>query len=145
MEKPLVLVAEDNDATAALIRALLRNEFRVDRVCDGREAIERLKSGSYTVVLLDLLMPGADGFLVLEYLNAERPELLERVIVVTAAVTPRELQRLEGYRIRGVIAKPFDVEVLQDEVRRCQSRDGDGPWRTTLITSGMLLLLDLLR
>jgi len=146
LEKPLVLVADDNDATATLIQALLRADFLVDRVADGQEAVHRLRNREYSAVLLDLLMPVADGYVVLDFLSQERPDVLERVLVVTAALSSREMDRLRGYRIRGVIAKPFEVETLQREVRRCTGIDGDESPLRPLFSSGMILLLaDLLR
>ena len=146
MEKPFVLLADDNEATCTLIQALLRNDFVVEIASDGNEAIEKLKSGQYAAILLDLLMPVVDGYGVLDHLAAERPDHLSRVLVVTASLSAREMQRLRKYTVCTVISKPFDVEVLLHEVRQCAGID-DGPFlRAPLLSSGMLLFLaDLLR
>ena len=147
MEKPFVLVVEDNEATCTLITALLQHDFVVDVANDGLEAIETLKRRQYAVIVLDLLMPLVDGYAVLDFLRAERPDMLGHVLVVTASLAPRELQRVHGYPICNVIAKPFEVDVLLAEVKRCAggSDDGDGV-RGPIITTGMLLFLaDLLR
>jgi two-component system, response regulator, stage 0 sporulation protein A len=89
VEKPSVLLADDNEATCTLIRALLQSEFSIDIVGDGAEAIRRLRGRHYSAILLDLRMPLVDGYGVLDHLTSERPELLPRVVVVTAAITPR--------------------------------------------------------
>ncbi|HVG25945.1 MAG TPA: response regulator [Thermoanaerobaculia bacterium] len=146
MEKPLVLLADDNEATCTLIQALLRSDFVVDVASDGREAIDKLKSRHYAAILLDLLMPVADGYAVLDHLTAERPDLLRRVLVVTASLSPRELQRVREYSIRAVIAKPFEVSVLQNAVRECASFRGEPFLAAPFLSGGMILLLaDLLR
>ena len=146
MEKPLVLLADDNEATCTLITALLHRDFSVDIATDGHEAIEKLKRRQYAAVLLDLLMPFVDGYGVLDYLQRESPETLSRVLVVTASVSPREMTRLRQYTIRGLIPKPFEVEVLQMAVRHCAGLGGEPMLRGPLFTGGMLLLLaDLLR
>lgn len=146
MEKQFVLLADDNEATCTLIKALLRPEFEVDAVMDGVDAIERLKSHSYAAILLDLRMSVADGYAVLDFLRAERPELLGRVLVVSAALSQNERERLATYDICGVIAKPFEVETLLAAVKECTGDDGTGPMRGPLISSGMILLIaDLLR
>jgi CheY-like chemotaxis protein len=146
LEKPRVLLADDNEATCTLIRALLQREFVVDIANDGYEAIEKLKSRQYAAILLDLLMPVVDGFAVLDHLQRENPETLARVLVVTAALSPRELDRVQHYPIRALIAKPFEVDALQAAVRECAGLGGDGLLRGPLLTSGMLLLLaDLLK
>lgn len=146
MEKPFVLLADDNEATCTLVRALLQSDFVVDVASDGQEAIERLKRRDYAVVLLDLLMPLVDGYAVLDFLTAERPDLVRRVIVVTASLSPREMQRVRAYDICAVIPKPFEIETLQSSVRQCAGIGGDSFLRTPLISGGMILLLaDLLR
>ena len=146
MEKPFVLLADDNEATCTLIRALLQHEFVVHIASDGNEAIEKLKSREYAAILLDLLMPVADGYVVLDYLDEHRTDLLRRVLVVTAAMSTREMKHLRGYRIAGVIAKPFEVDVLQNAVRHCAQLDGQPRVALPLLSGSMILLLaDLLR
>jgi CheY-like chemotaxis protein len=146
VEKPFVLLADDNEATCTLIRALLQNEFAVEIASDGHEAIDKVKRRPYAAILLDLLMPIADGYTVLDFLKSERPELLRRVLVVTAAVSPRDLKRVSDYPISGVVAKPFEVDVLQGAVRRCAHDQGQSDLSTPLMSGSMLLLLaDLLR
>lgn len=146
MEKPFVLLADDNEATCTLIQALLQGEFVVEVASDGHEAIEKLKSRQYAAILLDLLMPVVDGYAVLDHLAAERPDLLRRVLVVTASLAAREMQRLRNYPVRAIISKPFEVEALQQAVRQCAGLGGEPFLRAPLISGGMLLLLaDLLR
>lgn len=145
MDKPVVLLADDNEATCTLITAVLKSDFTVDTATDGREAIEKLKSRQYSAILLDLLMPTFDGYAVLDYISRERRELLECVLVVTASVTAREMQRVREYGVRGIIAKPFDVDALLSAVKRCASgRSGDLPPGSILPTGVLLLLAGLL-
>ncbi len=146
MEKPLVLLADDNESTCTLITALLQRDFVVDIANDGQEAIEKLKSRQYAAILLDLLMPIVDGYAVLDHLQQENAELLLRVIVVTASLSPREMERVRGYAVRGVIAKPFEVDTLQAAVRQCAGLASDRFRGGPLLSGGMLLLLgELLR
>ena len=146
MEKPFVLLADDNEGTRTLIRALLKSEFEVEIATDGQEAIERLKSRRYAAILLDLLMPVSDGYAVLEFLKTEYPELLARVVVITAAITERQLARARTYSAGALIMKPFEIDVLVATVRRISGHDPLSPLSGTLLTTGMLLLLaDLLR
>lgn len=149
MEKPSVLLADDNEATCILIKALLQPEFAVDVVTDGAEAVEKLKARRYSAILLDLRMPVMDGYGVLEFLDRDRPDLLSRVLVVTAALSPVEQERVRRHPICGVIAKPFEVDTLLAAVKECVEQDGDNDptvRRAPILTSGMILLLaDLLR
>lgn len=140
MDKPFVLIADDNEATCTLITALLRGEFVVEVANDGAEAIEKLRGRQYAAVLLDLLMPVADGYAVLDFLRAERPELLSRVIVLTASVGVRQIERVREYPVCRVIAKPFEVDALVNAVRDCAGR-GSSSFREHILSGGMLLLL----
>ncbi len=146
MDKRFVLLADDNEATCTLIRALLQPYYEVHIVTDGTEAIERLKSRQYAAILIDLLMPGTDGYAVLDFLRAELPEVLSNVVVITAAISHREMARIESYPIGGLIRKPFDIDALLAMVRAIAGDSTPPPLRGSLLSSGMLLLLaDFLR
>jgi CheY-like chemotaxis protein len=139
VEKPFVLLADDNEATCTLVTALLHSDFVVETAADGNEAIEKLKARQYAAILLDLLMPGQDGFAVLEFLSRERPELLARVLVLTASLAPRDIDRVRQHAVRAIIAKPFDVEALLEAVRECSG--SSSPPGAPFLAGGMLLML----
>ncbi len=145
MQKPFVLVADDNEATCTLITALLHHDFVVETANDGMSAIAQLKSRQYAAVILDLIMPLADGYAVLDFLRIERPDLLPRVIIITAAVGRREMARVASYGVHAVMPKPFEVDALYAKVKEiaggADTFDG-GP----MMATGMILMLaDLLR
>jgi CheY-like chemotaxis protein len=147
VEKPYVLLADDNEATCTLITALLRHDFHVDVATDGREAIDRLRTRRYQAVLLDLRMPIVDGFAVLDFLKEHRPEALPNVLVVTAALSSGELERANAYGVCAIVTKPFDVETLRARVKECAATDDGIALGPVLCSSGpmILLLADLLR
>jgi CheY-like chemotaxis protein len=147
VEKPYVLLADDNEATCTLLTALLRRDFNVEAAFDGQETIERLRTRRYDVLLLDLRMPLADGFAVLDFLNEHQPDMLSRVLVVTAAVAARDLQRAASYGLCGIVTKPFDVETLLATVKKCAGVDDGNALGPMLCSSGpvILFLADLLR
>ncbi|HEY0371857.1 MAG TPA: response regulator [Thermoanaerobaculia bacterium] len=148
MEKPRVLLADDNEATCTLIAALLHREFLVEIASDGQEAIEKLKSRRYAAILLDLLMPVVDGYGVLDFLVREQPSVLGRVLLVTAAVSTRDLERMRRYPVHALIPKPFEVDTLLSLVKQCADASTDPSFPGPLLAGGMLLMLaaaDLLR
>jgi CheY-like chemotaxis protein len=147
VEKPFVLVADDNEATCTLITALLRRDFTVDAVNDGADAIAKLKNRQYAAIVLDLRMPQVDGYGVLDFLLAERPSMLRQVLVVTASLGPRELERVRAYEVCQIVPKPFEIDELLELVRQCAGVNGDGAGLGgTILHSGMIFLIaDLLR
>ena len=140
MTKPPVLVADDDEATCALMTALLSADCDVEIAQGGAEAIEKLKTRRFASVLLDLRMRGVDGYAVLDFLAAERADLLSRVLVVTASLSPRDLDRVGRYAVRGMIPKPFEIESLKRHVQECIGETGNPPI-VPLVSGGMLLLL----
>ncbi|HEX3582908.1 MAG TPA: response regulator [Thermoanaerobaculia bacterium] len=139
MDKPCVLLVDDNDATCTLVTAVLQRDFTTEICGDGNDALEKLKAGKYAAVVLDLRMPPPDGYEIMDAMLKSRPELLKRTIVVSAALSQRESQRLKSYPVADVIGKPFDVEMLLAAVKKCAGDDGM-PFGN-MLSSGMLLLI----
>ncbi|HEY8133867.1 MAG TPA: response regulator [Thermoanaerobaculia bacterium] len=146
-EKPSALLVDDNEATCTLITALLQRDFVVETASNGLEAIEKLRTNQYVVVLLDLRMPQYDGFSVLDFLKANNPEMLKSVLVVTAMLKTHEIERANSYGICGIITKPFDVDVLLGEVKKCVGDMDRGTLGNVFCTSTPMILFiaDLLR
>ena len=144
VEKRCVLIVDDNEATCALMTVLLQREFVIQTAFDGNDGIEQLKTRRYAAILLDLRMPQLDGFGVLDFLREHSPEMMRRVLVVSAALAPREVERLRHYDVCGVIRKPFDVEVLLDAVKMCAGERGGGLGVLCTSTPVILLIADLI-
>jgi CheY-like chemotaxis protein len=122
-----VLVVDDDQALRGLFTTLLsRNGFNVDCANDGRAAYDQLNRHTYSVILLDLMMPEVNGFELLERLQRDSPGLLERVIVMTGA-SQRSIENLDTSRIWGLIRKPFDIDNLVSSTLACaQGRPNRG-------------------
>jgi CheY-like chemotaxis protein len=147
IEKPYVLVVDDDEATCTLIAAILRRDFAVESVNDALEAVEKLRVNNYAVVVLDLRMPQSDGFAVLDFVKQTKPGTLRNILIVTALLSPSEIERAKSYGICGIVSKPFDVDALLEAVRHCVG-DGDGGRLSNVFCSStpmILLLADLLR
>jgi DNA-binding response OmpR family regulator len=107
-----VLVVDDDPAIRALVTKIVeRAGLPVDNARDGAEAIEKLDSGRYAVLVLDLMMPNVDGYAVITHLRSktQRPA----IIAVTAGDTAA-IRRLDGSLVHSVLRKPFDIDVLGD-------------------------------
>jgi DNA-binding response OmpR family regulator len=113
------LVVDDDPALQGLFLTLLAREgFAVDSAPNGRVAFDYLKRGTYSVILLDLMMPDVNGLEVLERLGRESPALLRRVIVMTGAAQPL-VDEVDARRIWTLMRKPFDLADLVAKLRGC--------------------------
>jgi threonine synthase len=116
-----VAVIEDNPDAARLIRRILQaqGDFLIDEASNGRDGLQLIKETRPNLVILDLMMPGIDGFAVVEAMKAD-PELKDMPIIVITAkeLSPIERQRLNG-KIRALLQKGsfMDSDLLSD-IRR---------------------------
>jgi signal transduction histidine kinase/CheY-like chemotaxis protein len=114
-----VLVIEDDDATREMVRRMLEREgLAVVEAADGREGLARVAERLPSLILLDLLMPGMDGFEFLSELHANPEWHSIPVVVVTAKdLTAEEQRRLSG-QVQEVLRKgAYTRERLLAEVR----------------------------
>jgi len=72
VDRPRVLVADDDPATILIISNALKDEFEVIRAATGGEVLDRVAANDIDLVLLDVLMPGIDGFDICRRLKADR-------------------------------------------------------------------------
>jgi DNA-binding response OmpR family regulator len=112
-----ILIVDDDDAIRALLFTILRRKrFAVDGARNGIEALTRLRSCVYSVMLLDLMMPMKSGWDVLDELKKLPAHTRPIVIVLTAGNEPRDL---DPSIVAASIRKPFDVELLMATVTAC--------------------------
>lgn len=115
-----ILVVDDDEATHHMLRRVLQGKgWAVSEAAGGKEALDKIAANPPALVLLDLMMPGMDGFEVMEALRAEEAWRHLPVIVITAKDLSREeTARLEG-RVETVLRKgAYDRRELLELVRR---------------------------
>ena len=109
----VALVVEDEAALgAAVAESLADAGFVVDRAGDGEEALERVRSRSYDVIVCDLKMPRVDGMTFYRQLEAESPEQARRILFVTGDVAGTEAERFLDETGCRWLAKPFRLKDL---------------------------------
>jgi CheY-like chemotaxis protein len=117
-----VFIVEDDPALSRLLIALLgRLGLETEHAARGDTAIEAITEGGdrYEAILLDLMLPAANGFEILAHIAATNASLLNRVIVLTAA-SNAVLERIKrGPSPRRIIRKPFDLDDLKSAVLDC--------------------------
>lgn len=116
---PSVLVVDDQDQVRQLIRATLEQAgYEVVEARDGKEGLERYRTKSTDLVIMDILMPDQDGLEGIMALRREFPD--SRVIAMTGgseaigAVNGLDTAKMLG--ARRTLQKPFDLKVLLDAV-----------------------------
>jgi two-component system, NtrC family, sensor kinase len=118
-----ILVVEDEPTVAQLIVDVLTEDgYRVDKLLDSRQAIERTQTHDYDLVVCDLKMPHVDGRAFYRALADAESPLRHRFVFVTGdTLSPRTLEFLESSGL-PYLAKPFFVEELQQVVQQAFAR-----------------------
>ena len=120
--RPKLLVVDDEDSIRAVIRARFSDQFEILEAADGTDALVMLESETgIEIVLLDVMMPGLDGFEVLDILQSNPQMAKCRVIMLSARADVDSKVRALAAGAVDFINKPFDpIELsarLQTQVR----------------------------
>jgi len=112
-----ILIADDEGVVIDLLDYYLRSEgHNVEVSRDGRAALNKLKENDYDLIFCDLKMPELSGQELFQWLEANKPELTERIIFITGDVaTPETLAFLNNPPKRW-LEKPFDLTELRQTI-----------------------------
>jgi two-component system, cell cycle response regulator len=117
-ERPgFVLVADDDAVNRLLLTSgLERDGHRVRAVADGLEALEALDSELFDCALLDVLMPGMDGYQVLQHIRSEPKLRHTPVIMISALDDVESVVRCIEMGADDYLPKPFDPVILRARI-----------------------------
>jgi DNA-binding response OmpR family regulator len=109
-----ILLIEDEPSVSAFVRAALeRRGYRVVQAASGAEGLNELSTGTYAGVISDIRMPGdINGADVHKWIRRNRPELGERIILISGDTANSETQSLLSGSATPCIEKPFRVQQL---------------------------------
>src|SRR5436305_15116592 len=123
---PRILVIEDNpDLALGLANNLEIEGYEVDVVHDGAEGLARARGSDPSLIILDLALPGLDGYRVLSSLRAESNDV--PVLILTAR--SEEADKVRGFRYGAddYVTKPFGLLELLGRVNALLRRAGTVP------------------
>ena len=137
-----VLVVEDNPGLAEGIAYNLRHEGYESRIAeDGHAGLSAVRQWNPHLVILDLMLPGIDGYQVLEAMRKEG----NRVPVIILTARAEEADKVRGFRLDAdqYVTKPFGVLELLERVGALLRRSGErapGNGRDTAIRFGEVVV-----
>lgn len=113
-----LLVVDDNPASAALLaRLFTARGYQVTTSGDGREALGLFRRQPFDLILLDITMPGANGFAVLEAVRAAHPPTELPIIMATAHGQSEDIVRALDLGANDYVTKPYDFSVILARAR----------------------------
>jgi two-component system alkaline phosphatase synthesis response regulator PhoP len=126
MSSELVLIVDDEPAIVQLARLYLQREgFRVESVGDGQAALEAVKRLDPALVILDVMLPGLDGFEVCRRLRAQD----DSVAILMLTARDEDIDKILGLELGAddYLTKPFNPRELVARAKAILRRTGRSP------------------
>lgn len=121
--KGKILLVEDNDENRYLVTFLLeRNGYSVVPATDGPSAIKIAHQALPAAILLDIQLPGMDGYVVARTLRQSRSFSLTPIIAVSAYAMPGDRERAMVAGCTGYINKPIDPDAFVAQIEKIMSQ-----------------------
>lgn len=132
-----ILAIEDNPALLESIRDILSDEYDVDTASDGEEGLYMALQNIYDVILLDVMLPGMDGFEIVKEMRAEKVHT--SVLFLTAKDGLED--RVRGLELGGddYLVKPFQAPELKARIRALLRRSGILSMESSIVYRGISL------
>lgn len=114
LEGRSILVSDTDETILDLLTDVFADDgARVTRAAGGQASLDALRTGRFDLILQALVLPDVDGWDVLNFLRSRRPELLDRLVLMTGyTYDPFTVRRLERLGLPALF-KPFDLDELR--------------------------------
>lgn len=120
-----LVVDDEGFLLECLVDALEAWGMKVAACARGDEAVQALESGTYDLIVSDIRMPGLSGMDLYEWLKAQRPAMMQRILFTTGDsfdATTRDF--LEVNRV-PFLGKPFDLKQLKQSLEQLLERPAE--------------------
>ena len=116
--KPLILIVDDCDMNREILREILSSDYSIMEACGGEEALSMIHQfgTGISLVLLDIVMPGMDGFEVLSYMNQDHTIEDIPVIMISSEDSEAFIRRAYEMGASDYVSRPFDAKVVYRRV-----------------------------
>ena len=114
--KKILIVDDEETLTFSLYQAFIKAPYDCEVVTasSAEDALEKLESASFDLVITDIAMPGMDGLELLSIIKSRTPET--KVVIITAYGTDEREERAYKIGAERYIEKPFDISELRNLV-----------------------------
>ena len=120
-----ILVVEDEEAIrTGLIDVLVFHGFKVDSAATGPDGLQKALSGKFDLILLDIMLPGMDGYEICDRIRVEDRD--QAIIMLTAKTSDEEI--IEGLKLGAddYVSKPFSIQQLVLRIEAVLRRSNAG-------------------
>ena len=116
--KPLVLIVDDSEMNREILREMLKDDYDILEAASGEDGLEAIRQHGelISLVLLDIMMPGINGFEVLSQMS--RDGIIDDIPVIMISSEDKQEAVLNAYELGAsdYISRPFDIRVVRHRV-----------------------------
>ena len=117
-QKKILIVDDDRGMVHSLERTLvLENKYIVDTAFDGFQAGRKFAAFKPDFIILDIRMPGLDGYQLCAYIRSEASNKHIKILVISAMNDPKGIQKILALGADDYLEKPFSNQVLQEKIK----------------------------
>lgn len=113
-QKPVILIAEDNENNYLLFDSILNKEYNLIHAWNGKEAIELYRKFQPHVIIMDINMPKMDGYEAAREIRKFSKTI--PIIAVTAYSFSSDKEKVLENGFNGYVPKPVDVHILKEKL-----------------------------
>ena len=112
-----ILLVDDEQGVLDLVRTTLETcGYAIDTATSSHEALDKVRGGDYGMVILDLLLPDMNGFLLSQEIRRVRPALASRILFISGILFGQSTIDHLGTIGAGFLSTPFQLRALIDAV-----------------------------
>ena len=116
MEKPSILIVDDEQTIRSLVRAFLSNKFILLEACDGDEAVDIARKHKPDLIFMDIIMPNMDGYQACSMIKRDKSTRSIPVVMLTGLGYELNKKLVKEVGADGYITKPFTPKELLDTI-----------------------------
>ena len=120
MAKKILIVEDEPDILELLKIALGKAGYEVDSCDNGRDCLDRLQKTPPDLLILDVMLPGIDGYS-LQLKASQEPETRSIPIIILTGLEPSRTLFKDSAQVAAFLTKPFKADVLVAEVEKALS------------------------
>ncbi len=118
-KKLKILVVEDNDINAEIVQSnLIELGHSCKWAADGKTAVKMTESENFDLILMDIQMPGWDGFQTTQAIKKDKNQTFPKIFALTAYNTPEDHNKCFQYGMDEVLVKPIDQATLLPKINK---------------------------
>ena len=113
-----ILAIDDDSLITELICGFLEKDYIVEAANNSEEGFAKFTKNNHDIVLIDLIMPGDDGFILVKKILATG---IDTKIIIVSGADPATKKKIGGQNISGILGKPFTRKSLTKTIEKVLS------------------------